>query len=280
MNPSFGRLPGLLLVPALLCLPPPPTVAAAAAPAPPAVWPLSPRPEVVRGFEQPAKPWLPGHRGVDLAGKPGQPVLSATAGKITYAGQLAGRGVVVVSNGPTRTTYEPVVPSIQLGATVSPGTRLGRLSAAASHCAPAACLHWGLRQSTLYLNPLSLLRDRTVRLLPIADLLTTSPSHPDTAAGTSDSGVNATSPSAAERVLLAPSSGLPSPALSKPGPRAQVAPESAPEPPPEPGSEDQIPAGDSAIQLADRQSGSPAAPIVVGLAALITIGSTLLIRRH
>jgi hypothetical protein len=279
MNLSFGRLPGLLLVPALLCLPPPPTVAAAAAPPPPAVWPLSPRPEVVRGFEQPAKPWLPGHRGVDLAGKPGQPVLSATAGKITYAGQLAGRGVVVVSNGPTRTTYEPVVPSIQLGATVSAGTQLGRLSAAASHCAPAACLHWGLRQSTLYLNPLSLLRNRTVRLLPTADLPTTSPSHPDTASGSSDSGISATSPSAAERALLAPSSGLP-----RPGPRAQVAPEQAPERAPErapePGSEDQIPAGDSAIQLADRQSSSPAAPIVVGLAALITIGSTLLIRRH
>ncbi|GAA1620889.1 hypothetical protein GCM10009744_04770 [Kribbella alba] len=280
MNPSFGRLPGVLLVPALLCLPPPPTVAAAAAataaPGPPAVWPLSPRPEVVRGFEQPAKPWLSGHRGVDLAGKPGQPVLSATAGKITYAGQLAGRGVVVVSNGPTRTTYEPVVPAIQLGATVSPGTQLGRLSAAASHCAPAACLHWGLRQSTLYLNPLSLLRSRTVRLLPTADLPTTPLSHPDTAAGTSDTGFSATSPSAAERALLAPSSGLPSPALPRPGPRAQV----APEPAPEPGSEGQISAGDNAIQLADRQSGSPAAPIVVGLAALITIGSTLLIRRH
>jgi hypothetical protein len=235
---------------------------------------------VVRGFEQPAKTWLPGHRGVDLAGKPGQPVLSATAGKITYAGQLAGRGVVVVSNGPTRTTYEPVVPSIQLGATVSPGTQLGRLSAAASHCAPAACLHWGLRQSTLYLNPLSLLRDRTVRLLPTADLPPTSPSQLDTASGSSGSGVSATSPSAAERALLAPSSGLPSPALPRPGPRARVAPESAPEPAPEPGSEDQIPAGDNTIQLADRQSGSPAAPIVVGLAALITVGSTLLIRRH
>jgi hypothetical protein len=49
---------------------------------------------------------------------------------------------------------------------------------------------------------------------------------------------------------------------------------------PEPGSEDQIPAGDNTIQLADRQSGSPAAPIVVGLAALITVGSTVLIRRH
>ena len=61
--------------------------------------PLVPRPEVVRGFEPPQARWLPGHRGVDLAGSPGQPVLSATAGTITYAGQLAGRGVIVVSHG-------------------------------------------------------------------------------------------------------------------------------------------------------------------------------------
>ena len=81
-------------------------------------WPLQPRPQVVHGFELPPKPWLPGHRGVDLAGTPGQPVLAATAGTITYAGPLAGRGVVTVSTGPRRTTYEPVVPSLAMGTAV------------------------------------------------------------------------------------------------------------------------------------------------------------------
>ncbi|MGX9901778.1 hypothetical protein ACW0JT_21495 [Arthrobacter sp. SA17] len=29
-------------------------------------WPLSPEPAVLRGFDPPDKPWLSGHRGVDL----------------------------------------------------------------------------------------------------------------------------------------------------------------------------------------------------------------------
>ncbi|HET6293798.1 MAG TPA: M23 family metallopeptidase, partial [Kribbella sp.] len=141
-------------------------VTAGAAPGEETGWPLSPRPEMVRGFEAPAKPWLPGHRGVDLAGSPGQAVLSATAGTITYAGPLAGRGVIVVTRGPIRTTYEPVIAALPLGAAVNPGDTIGHLSAAASHCAPATCLHWGLRQSDTYLNPLTLLPTQPVRLLP------------------------------------------------------------------------------------------------------------------
>jgi len=141
---------------------------ATAAPPVRPVWPLQPRPQVVHGFELPAKPWLPGHRGVDLAGTPGQPVLAATAGTITYAGPLAGRGVVTVSTGPRRTTYEPVVPALAVGAAVTPGTLIGHLSAAGSHCRPATCLHWGLIRGKQYLNPLTLVPDRPVRLLPLS----------------------------------------------------------------------------------------------------------------
>jgi murein DD-endopeptidase MepM/ murein hydrolase activator NlpD len=148
----------------LALLPPPsPPVQAVAA------WPLQPRPEVVRGFELPAKPWLPGHRGVDLAGRPGQPVLAATPGTITYAGALAGRGVVTITTGPRRTTYEPVVPAVSVGATVTTGAVIGRLSAAGSHCLPRSCLHWGLLQGKQYLNPLTLLPNRPVRLLPLTE---------------------------------------------------------------------------------------------------------------
>jgi murein DD-endopeptidase MepM/ murein hydrolase activator NlpD len=144
------------------------TPLATAAPPPPAVWPLQPRPEVVRGFELPAEPWLPGHRGIDLLGTPGQPVLAATSGTIKYAGQLAGRGVVVVTTGARRTTYEPVVPVLAVGAPVQPGTVIAHLSAAGSHCSPRTCLHWGLLQGKQYVNPLTLLPQRPVRLLPLA----------------------------------------------------------------------------------------------------------------
>ncbi len=108
-----------------------------------------------------------GHRGVDLAGAPGQRVFAAEAGRVTYAGLLAGRGVVVVSHGSTRTTYEPVHARVHVGATVRAGDVLGTLERFGSHCAPASCLHWGLIRGDTYLDPLTLLGAGPVRLLPL-----------------------------------------------------------------------------------------------------------------
>src|SRR4051794_38697046 len=61
-------------------------------------WPLDGAPEVVRPFDPPPRPWLPGHRGVDLAGVPGAPVYAAGTGVVRFAGQLAGRGVVSIDH--------------------------------------------------------------------------------------------------------------------------------------------------------------------------------------
>ncbi len=107
-------------------------------------------------FSPPPEPWRPGHRGVDLAATAGAPVLAAAAGTITYAGDLAGRGVVVVDHGATRTTYEPVQAAVRVGQAVATGEVIGTLQAGHSGCAPATCLHWGLRRGEEYLDPLSL----------------------------------------------------------------------------------------------------------------------------
>ena len=131
-----------------------------------AVWPLTPRPAVVHGFDPPTSQWGAGHRGVDLAGSPGQVVRAASGGTITFAGILAGKGVVVVSHGATRTTYEPVDASVSVGQTVGSGQPIGTLSLAFSHCFPRACLHWGLLRGETYLNPLALVGAGPVRLLP------------------------------------------------------------------------------------------------------------------
>ena len=132
------------------------------------VWPLDPRPEVVFGFDPPATRWGSGHRGVDLAGRVGQPVHAALAGRVGFAGTLAGRGVVVVDHGTTRTTYEPVAPSVAVGETVDAGAVLGRLQLFGSHCFPRSCLHWGLIEGREhYLDPLTLVGARPVRLLPL-----------------------------------------------------------------------------------------------------------------
>lgn len=130
------------------------------------VWPLVPQPTVVSGFDPPLSKYGSGHRGVDLAGAPGQQVRAAAAGRVTYAGSLAGRGVVVVSHGATRTTYQPVRATVEVGAQVRTGHPIGRLERTGSHCAPDACLHWGLIEGETYLDPLTLVGAGPVRLLP------------------------------------------------------------------------------------------------------------------
>ncbi|MEV6525493.1 peptidoglycan DD-metalloendopeptidase family protein [Longispora sp. NPDC051575] len=135
-------------------------------------WPLTPRPAVLRGFEPPPAPWLPGHRGVDLAGTPDQPVLSAGPGTVHYSGVIAGVGVVSVAhpNG-LLTTYQPVKSSVRAGTMVGAGTALGTLDPGHPGCGAPACLHWGLRRGRVYLDPLTLVGHGRVRLLPTAGRL-------------------------------------------------------------------------------------------------------------
>ncbi len=166
-----GRVPSVVVLVVLAVLVsltrPAGASGAPVAPVPVGVWPLQPRPAVVRAFEPPDLPFGRGHRGVDLAGIPGQPVGSALGGRVTFAGPLAGRGVVVVDHGVTRTTYEPVAVSVHVGQLVLPGQRLGTLQLFGSHCFPRACLHWGWIRGDTYLDPLLLVGAGPVRLLPL-----------------------------------------------------------------------------------------------------------------
>jgi murein DD-endopeptidase MepM/ murein hydrolase activator NlpD len=98
----------------------------------------------------------------------GEVVRTALPGRVTYAGRLAGRGVVVVDHGTTRTTYEPVNASVHVGQRLGPGAVIGRLELFGSHCFPRACLHWGLIAGLdHYLDPLTLVGVSPVRLLPM-----------------------------------------------------------------------------------------------------------------
>lgn len=174
-----------MLVPVLLAWS---AVAWAAAPAAAALpgeaarsWPVAgaargTRPVVVHGWDPPPSPWAAGHRGVDLATRAGRPVRAAAAGRVSFAGQVAGRGVVSVElsgtgRPPLRTTYEPVRPSVRAGEKVRAGEVLGRVQNGPFHCAEA-CLHWGLRRGEAYRDPLTLLPAHMLRgppplLLPV-----------------------------------------------------------------------------------------------------------------
>ena len=138
-------------------------------------WPLRPPPAVVRGFDGPGpgKPnWNPGHRGVDLAGAPGQPVYAAGSATVVFAGVLAGRPVVSLAHpGGLRTSYEPVRAAVRVGASVTAATVIGELVAGHAGCRAGACLHWGAMwgpaSGAEYVDPLGLLSSTPIRLKPL-----------------------------------------------------------------------------------------------------------------
>lgn len=124
---------------------------------------------VVRGFDPPATDYGAGHRGVDIAANGGDSVVAASSGTVTYAGTVAGRGVVTITTPDgVLITVEPVRAIVTRGALVSVGDVLGTVTAGI-HC-PQTCVHVSVRRaatsgtssesnSVHYLDPFALLGD-------------------------------------------------------------------------------------------------------------------------
>ncbi|WP_329198699.1 MULTISPECIES: M23 family metallopeptidase [unclassified Streptomyces] len=130
-----------------------------------AVRPLPPPLVVARWWDPPPTPYAAGHRGVDLAAPVGARLRAVGPGRVYYAGQVAGRGVLSLTlPGGLRTTYEPVRPLVAEGEEVAAGQVVAVLTEGA-HC-QEPCLHWGLLAGGTYLNPLTLLPRPAPRLLP------------------------------------------------------------------------------------------------------------------
>lgn len=185
---AIGRLVFLLLLTAAVLLAPAPRLTPTAesdpvqnapdttVPAVGRVWPIGVRPPVLRGWEPPATAYGRGHRGVDLAAPAGTPVRAVAAGRVSFAGRVAGKGVVSVElagtgDPPLRTTYEPVRASVKKGDEVDAGDVVGTTEATGAHCG-GTCVHWGVRRGEAYVDPLSLLPPWLLhrgpsRLLPV-----------------------------------------------------------------------------------------------------------------
>ncbi|MEU6509379.1 M23 family metallopeptidase [Streptomyces sp. NPDC046942] len=180
----YAQVWAILLLAALAAAPLPPWAWAAPAPPAPApspvrvpqiarAWPVGVRPPVLRGWEPPPTPYGPGHRGADLSAPAGSPVRAVAPGRVSFAGRVAGRGVVSVELRGTdlRTTYEPVSPSVRKGNEVGAGDVVGVVEPTGSHCT-VTCVHWGLLRGKTYLDPLLLLPPWLLhrgpsRLLPV-----------------------------------------------------------------------------------------------------------------
>lgn len=129
-------------------------------------WPLPGVPPIVRPYDPPAQRWLPGHRGIDLRGVEGEPVLAVEAGVVSYSGTIAGVGIVSVTHADgLRSTYQPVEDRVPQGTRVGRGSAIGVLGV--GHCPPGACLHLGARRGEHYVDPTPLLQPLELTLVPL-----------------------------------------------------------------------------------------------------------------
>ena len=115
---------------------------------PPAGRPL----QLIRGYEPPPTPYAAGHRGVDLAAVSGRALLAPADGVVSFAGPVAGRGVISIRvDRRTVLSLEPVETPLAEGDLVQRGQTIGTILD--GHCT-AACVHLGVRVDGEYVNPM------------------------------------------------------------------------------------------------------------------------------
>ena len=78
---------------------------------------------VLRAFDPPDKPWMSGHRGVDLqAAADGAPVTAPESGTVSFVGVVVDRPVITIDHGNgLRSSFEPVESGLAAGAAVAKG---------------------------------------------------------------------------------------------------------------------------------------------------------------
>ena len=145
----------VLLAAVLLALPRP------AAATPPAAASITYQPPVdapvTDQFRPPSTPFGPGNRGIDYATIPGQPVVAAAPGTVTFAGPVGGSlHVVVLHPDGVRTSYSFLrSTTVHRGDFVRQGQTVGTAGPE---------LHFGARSGDVYLDPLALLGGGPVRV--------------------------------------------------------------------------------------------------------------------
>lgn len=119
-------------------------------------WPLAPPHPVQASFLAPATPYAAGHRGVDITAIAGRPVLATAPGVVTFSGIVVDRPLVVIRHDDGLvSSMEPVIGSVEVGASVSRGAPIGTVGDG-GHC-HGSCMHLGVRRDGAYINPLLLL---------------------------------------------------------------------------------------------------------------------------
>lgn len=125
---------------------------------------------LVRGFDARAGSFGPGHRGIDIAAPVGELVRAPAAGRVVFAGPVAGVNWVTLVVAPgVLVTLGPVLDPVVTATRVRSKAPVGRVGPghAATPAAPAA-LHLSVRVDGVYVDPLVYLVDRPrPRLVPL-----------------------------------------------------------------------------------------------------------------
>lgn len=125
---------------------------------------------VIQAISQPDQPWTPGHRGVDLAAQPDEPVHVLRAGTISFAGQVNQVGWVTVDHGGgLSTTYGPLTmpAAVTKGQRVHTGSVIGTIAPGGTHLDLGARVpHPKWPKKHAYLDPLKLGQVWSIRLIP------------------------------------------------------------------------------------------------------------------
>lgn len=139
------------------------------------IWPLrgASAQTIGRPFDPPERPWMAGHRGVDIliddGGARGEDLLAPADGIIAFAGKVGGKDVVSLAHeGSMTTSYEPAVTDLPAGTRVGRGGVFARIGVHSDHCADVAspCVHWGVRRGGDYVDPVALTIARRIGLKP------------------------------------------------------------------------------------------------------------------
>lgn len=115
-------------------------------------WPVK-QVEVLRPFYSPVKPWMPGHRGVDLEALEGTEIFAPADGIVSFSGKVANKKVVSIKHGYITSTFEPALTDMHVGESVKRGQFIGYVSIGSDHC-DNSCVQWGLKISrNIYEDP-------------------------------------------------------------------------------------------------------------------------------
>jgi hypothetical protein len=127
------------------------------------VWPL--RGQVITQYRNGDDPYASGqHRGIDIAGDLGAPVVAAAGGEVLFAGTAGSSGLTVsirTADGRFDTSYLHLSSAaVHEGSRVAAGDRIGAVGTSGSRSAATPHLHFGVREAGsrhTYHDPLAFL---------------------------------------------------------------------------------------------------------------------------